>query len=392
MQNKNSPGCSMQDHRQKFPALKNKHYLNFGGQGVMPESAIEAIRQAYEYVQEHGPFSRSMLGWMQNQMLSARQILAEEFGGEPGSYALTQNTTEGCNIVLWGLDWHEGDILATTDSEHTGVMAAVLQVCKRMKLKLETCRISSLTDDDQILAEVEKLLQRRPRLFLISHVLWNTGRLLPLEKIVKLCRERGVRVLVDGAQSAGVLPLNLADLNADYYAFTGHKWLGGPEGTGALYVNPDSLETIEPTYAGWRGAVFDTTGNPTGWAANASRFEVATGPFPLLSGFTRAIQEHRLLGTAVERYARILQNTQRLKDRLSALPGLKLLDERGKSSLVSFTIENASHSDLVGILEEKGIIVRTIPNPGCIRASVHYFSLEEMDLLAHELATIHGRL
>lgn len=375
----------MKEHRLKFPALKNKHYLNYGAQGTLAASALDSIRNSYDYVQEHGPLSGSMFAWIQNEISRTRKNLAAEFGGEPASWAITQNATEGCNIALWGLDWHEGDVLATTDSEHTGVVKAMEQLCKRLKLKLEICPIAGLQSDDQIIAAVEKVLSARPRLFLVSHVLWNTGKVLPLEQIIALCHKHGVKVLADGAQSAGVLPLNMPALKVDFYAITGHKWICGPEGVGGLYVSPESIDTLEPTYVGWRGAVFDATGKAVDWAAGAARYEVATTPFPLLSGLNQAFAVHREFGTAEQRYELILKNSRRLKDQLGAIKNLRFLDEKGGSGLVSFVIEGASHGDLVKQLESSGIILRTIPSPSCIRASVHYFSEEDIDVFAKAL-------
>ncbi|MEB3190899.1 MAG: aminotransferase class V-fold PLP-dependent enzyme, partial [Snowella sp.] len=88
-------------------------------------------------------------------------------------------------------------------------------------------------------------------------------------------------VLVDGAQSAGSLPLNLTELGVDYYAFTGHKWFCGPSGVGGLYIAPQRLGELLPTYVGWRSIDYDSRGAMTGWTRDARRYEVATSPYPL---------------------------------------------------------------------------------------------------------------
>lgn len=369
---------SINKHREKFPGLIGKNYLNFGGQGVMSRAALDAITGAYNFVQEHGPFSSSIWTWMLDVSRGTKEAIAAELGGAASGWALTQNATEGCNIVLWGVEWNEGDVLLTTDSEHNGVMTAVKQVCKRKKLRLELCNFASLQTEDEILEETARALKMKPKLFMLSHVLWNTGKVLPCKKIVEMCREHGVMVLVDGAQSAGVLPLNLAELNANFYAITGHKWIGGPEGLGALYVAADSLDLIEPTFSGWRGSNFDSSGQPTGWLPDASRFEVATAPFPLLTGLTAALKEHQNFANSKTRYELISANVKTLRQELSKIDGISFLDDAGESSLVSFKLANASHVDIVKNLEKNKTIVRTIPKPTCIRASVHYFSEQEV--------------
>lgn len=377
---------SLSNQRKQYSALRNKNYLNFGAQGTLADASRQAIFSAYDFVQENGPLSAAMFAWIVEQARKTREALAQELGGDPKYYALTANATEGCNIALWGFPWQEGDTLLTTDSEHNGVMAAAKQLCKRKKLRLEICALQNLQTDEQILAALEQsLISTKPRLFMLSHVLWNTGKVLPLERIAALCKTRGVRVLADGAQSVGVLPLDLAATQADYYAFTGHKWLCGPEGIGALYVAPDALETLEPTYVGWRSVIFDSQGNPDGWLAGAARFEVATAPFPLMSGLQEAIKIHRAAGSAQKRFESILQIANTLRRALQSRAGVRLLDEQGGSSLISFVIEGAKHSQAVKALEDKKLILRTIPQPDSIRASVHYFSTEDVNKLIEAL-------
>jgi L-cysteine/cystine lyase len=377
--------AAMQKHRAQYPALQNKHYLNFGGQGCMASSSIEAIKQAYEYVQEHGPFSTKVFAWMQEQIDGVKNLLAAEFGGEGLDYALTQNATEGCNIILWGIDWREGDTLLTTDCEHNGVMKAAMQLSFRHKLELAVCKISGLHTDEEILAALENSIARKPRLLMLSHVLWNTGRVLPLARIAEMCRYHGVKLLADGAQSAGVLPLDLIALKVDYYAITGHKWLGGPEGTGALYVAPEALDEIEPTFSGWRGAVFDAEGKPTEWLPGAARFEVATSAFPLLSGLADAIRLHNNFANAENRFHLIEQLTGNLKKSLLQVPGIRLVDQLSGAGLLSFYSEQAELGTLMKILENNNVIIRTIPKPNCLRASLHYFSEVEMAKLVDAL-------
>ena len=366
------------EQKKNYPALQNKKYMNFGALGALAGSSLAAIIRSFELVQEEGPFCGKTFAWITEETNIVKQALSEVLGGKPGSYALTQNATEGCNIALWGLDWQEGDRLLTSDSEHNGVMNAVQQLCKRRKLDLQICKFASLQNDEEILKEFEQKLACKPRLFMISHVLWNTGRVLPIKQMIDLCHSKGVAVLVDGAQSVGVLPVNLEQLNADFYAFTGHKWLCGPEGVGALYVAPQSLELIEPTFSGWRGAVFDNKGNPIGLLPDAGRFEVATSPFPLLAGLNDAIRIHQEFASVEVRYELILQNAKVLRDGILLIPGVSLLNPAGGSSLVSFTVEGVSHGEIVRRLEsDYRVIVRTIPNPSCVRASLHYFSASE---------------
>lgn len=376
------------EFRKQFSALQNKHYLNFGAQGVMSEKTLKAIQESYQFVQDNGPLNNRMFGWIVSQAAGIKELIAKNFGGQPVSYAITQNATEGCNIGLWGLDWQPGDRLLLTDSEHNGVVAAAKQLSARRGVILDYCEVSKATSEQSVLEKVEASLKLKPRMFLFSHVLWNTGAVLPAKQLVDLCRAASCISVVDGAQSAGVLPLDLEEIGADVYAMTGHKWLGGPEGVGSMYVRPDAIELIQPTFVGWRSTVYDGSENPP-FLDGAARFELATSPFPLLAGLAEAITLHNTFAEKEARYNRIVSLARKLRNEISSLPGVEFLSAEQNSSLVSFTVMNHSHGQIVKSLEENfKITVRTIPFPDCIRASIHYFSDSDVERFAAGLAEI----
>jgi L-cysteine/cystine lyase len=379
---------SLTTQRSLFPALQNKTYFNYGGQGTMPLSSIEIIGKTYQFVQETGPFHAGIFAWLQSEQDITRKALAKELGGDAEFYAITQNATEGCNIALWGVDWQPGDHLLSTDSEHFGVIHAIQQVQRRRKVEVTFCPLSEAKSKEEMVAVIADAIQPRTRMVLISHVLWNTGQVLPLDDIVDVCRQRNVLLLVDGAQSAGVLDLNLASNKcADIYAITGHKWMCGPEGVGTLYMAPNALELIQPTFVGWRGSSMDfKTGQPTGFSAGCARFEVGTAPIPLLSALRNSMSVHGLFASTEEREKLILSKADELIGKLSKIDRVECLLSRAESGLVSFRIEGANHRDVVSKLDQRKIYVRTIPFPDCIRASVHYFtSQEELQALADAL-------
>lgn len=386
---------ALQRHHQLFPGLVNKAYFNFGGQGPMPKAAMEAIYRAYEYVQQQGPFSGKVNEWAGQEMEMTRVLLAEELGAKPENIALTENVTMGCNIVLWGIPWQAGDHILLTDCEHPGVIAIVKEVARRHHLKVSTCPMMGTLNRGNPAAVIEQHLQPRTRLVVLSHLLWNTGQLLPLGEIVKVCRHHGgevtTQVLVDAAQSVGSLPLNLPELGVDFYAFTGHKWCCGPAGVGGLYLKTDALEQIQPTYVGWRGIVTDTTGMPKEWKPDARRFEVATSAYPLLSGLRAAIALHNKWGTVEERYAQMVKNADYLWQGLSLLPKIQCLRTAApEAGLVSFRLQaEIPHQQLVQALEQQGFCLRTLVSPDCIRACVHYLTMPaEMDQLIRVLASL----
>src|SRR5581483_305329 len=315
-----SESQTLAEHRLNYPALANKAYFNYGGQGTLSRGSLEEIQTAYQLVQAEGPFSMRMLNWITQELQRTRECFASELGGDPTSYAITHNATEGCNIVFWGIDWKPGDHLIITDSEHPGVHAAAEQVAKRQQLKLSMVPTAQNQADESILERISSTIDERTKLVAISHVLWNTGRTLPVAEIQSLCRKANVRLLIDGAQSAGVIPLDLAELDVDYFAFPGHKWMCGPEGIGALYIRPSLIDELQPTFVGWRGSMLGEEDKHT-----AAKFEVATSPFPLLCGLRSAIDLHQRWGTAAERYDQLLENVRTLREALSSIEGVSLV-------------------------------------------------------------------
>jgi L-cysteine/cystine lyase len=226
----------------------------------------------------------------------------------------------------------------------------------------------------------------------LSHILWNTGQVLPLGEIVAAChayptQQYPVQVLVDAAQSVGVLPLDLAALAVDFYAFTGHKWWCGPAGVGGLYVRPEALETLQPTFIGWRGITTDAHGQPAGWERGGKRFEVATSDYALYPALRVAIATQAEWGSMAERFQRIQALSAYLWQALKEFPAIHCLRATPpESGLVSFQLVDQalgrSHRQLAQFLESQGLMVRTILNPDCVRACVHYLTLEsEIDRL-----------
>jgi L-cysteine/cystine lyase len=411
-------------YRQQFPALANKAYFNYGGQGPLPESALEAIYEAYKRVQLGGPFSGEIGAWVAQEAMLTRRAIASELAVPSETIALTEDVTVGCNIALWGIDWRSGDHLLLSDCEHPGIVASVMELQRRFNIEVSVCPLAATLNEGDAVAVIANYLQPNTRLLVISHILWNTGQVLPLTEIVKVCHEfyeppltppwqgggqenlsvihareqesftannHKVRVLVDAAQSVGVLPLNLIESGVDFYAFTGHKWWCGPEGLGGLYVSAEALADLHPVFIGWRGIVTDANAQPTGFKPGTQRYEIATSAYPLYAGLRSAIALQHEWGTIEQRYSEICRLSKYLWEDLSEISHVKCLRTSApEAGLVSFKLTNGMpHKNLVDLLEKQGIMVRTILNPDCVRACVHYFTTEaEIDRLVGAIAIL----
>jgi len=382
----------LERYRQQFPSLASKTYFNYGGQGPMPQVAMAAITRAQEYIQHSGPFTTEVNAWITQQVQQIRQAIAAELGAPPETITLTEDVTVGCNIALWGIDWQPGDHLLMSDCEHPGVVATSQEIGRRFGVEVSTCPLMATLNEGNPVDVIAQHLRSTTRLVVLSHILWNTGQVLPMSEIVDICRQHQsstpVRILVDAAQSVGQLPLNLTELGVDFYAFTGHKWWCGPAGVGGLYVRPEARESLKPTFIGWRGIVMDREGKPVGWQPDGRRYEVATSAYGEYAGLQAAIATHLQWGTASDRYQQICHLSEYLWQRLNQLTDIICLRTAPpKSGLVSFQLTSSKREvktsqQLVKFLETQGIMARTLLDPDCVRACVHYFTLPtEIDQL-----------
>ncbi|BBD53166.1 L-cysteine/cystine lyase [Planktothrix agardhii NIES-204] len=376
---------SLKTHRQQFPALTNKAYFNYGGQGPLAQISMDAIFEGYKYMQSHGPFSGKVNQWQNQETQLTRHLLATELGILPETLTFTENVTVGCNIALWGIDWQPGDHLLISDCEHPGILAIIQEIQRRFYLEVSFFPLRETLNQNDPVGMISEYLKPHTRLLVISHILWNTGQVLPLTEIVNLCHNNyNTKVLVDAAQSVGVLPINLTETGVDFYAFTGHKWFCGPDGLGGLYVSTQSRSELSPTFIGWRSIIGDEQGKPISWTPDGKRYEVATSAYPLYAALRHAIALHHQWGTATERYQQICQNSQYLWQKLAEIPQIQCLKTSPpEAGLVSFQLTNGkSHKSLVNTLENQGIFLRTLLDPNCVRACVHYFTLSsEIDQL-----------
>lgn len=392
--------------RSQFPALGNKQYFNYGGQGPLADSAMAALIEGQRVIQDVGPFSGATYEWVSGERSHLRGAIAQYLGTMPETITLTENVTVGCNIPLWGLPWQSGDHVLIGDCEHPGVVAAVDEISRRYGVEVSRCALAqTMNAADPVgdpVAVVQAGLRPTTRLVVISHILWNTGQVLPLKEIVAACHANAARtrVLVDAAQSVGVLPLDvpgqgLPETEVDYYAFTGHKWMCGPAGVGGLYVRPEVLAETAPTFIGWRSIEVDGAARPMGWQPDGKRYEVATSDYPLWPAMREAIAVQAQWGTSMERYERICGLSKRLWEGLRSLEQVFCLlsEAPPPSGLVSFQLLGRDgeprpelHTQLVAQLEAQKTYVRVLLSPHCLRACVHYLTLEtEVDRLVEQI-------
>jgi selenocysteine lyase/cysteine desulfurase len=176
-----------------------------------------------------------------------RTIAASFFGCDLDEIMITKSTTEGMNAVAQGLRLLPGDRIITTNQEHDGGLNGWNYFAKYYGVIIDTIRIPfDENDHGKILERISKAITPRTKLISISHVFSSTGLRLPVAEISKLARSKNILCIVDGAQAAGAIKVNLKELGCHAYATSGHKWLMGPKGTGILYISKEVRDNIRP--------------------------------------------------------------------------------------------------------------------------------------------------
>ena len=373
--------------RQEFPALADNDfvYLNSGGSGPPSQATIQAMRSADDLF--CGPIYSKGIDLFIRQAETntrARTAAARLVGAAPNDVALAQNTTHGMNLGVGSIDWKPGDRVVSTTTEHPGCLVPLHNLISRFGVEV------TLVEPPITPEKIQSVLTPDTRLIALSHVDWTTGEVLPLQEICTLARGQDVLTLVDGAQSVGNIAVNLPAIGVDMYAFTGHKWVLGPEGIGTFYVRP-GLEVYSPNvgYAAVsEGAPFDKDGNYE-LRPNARRFEASTINPALAAGFAAAAEA--VQGRGEEGFETIRHRAELLMSLLSELPKVAIRSPRpAQSGLVAFEIEDVVSKDAVKRLLEKHFVVRFIPDPNpYIRASTHLFNTEEeLEALANAVADL----
>jgi selenocysteine lyase/cysteine desulfurase len=358
--------------RAAIPAFEEAAYMNWGASGPCPEPVLEATTAFVRHHETGGTVGEGPYKTAFGAFEETREAVAEFLGAPVDGIALTQSTADGIARVAASIDFQPGDVVVRTDCEHP---AGVLPWWSLEDEGVD-CRVLA-TDAGRIDRDGLKEAVADARLLVFNSITWNYGTRTPVEEVVEIAHDAGCEVLVDAVQSPGQVPVDVEAWGAEYVAGAGHKWLTAPWGAGFLYVEPGVAEGMAPPAAGYR-SVADTGVEEPELAAGARRFEVGTtNPAPCV-GLQAAIDLIDSVGQGrIE--ARIADLTGRLKEGL----GDRLRSPREyESGLVTFAADDPEAT--VDRLADAGVVVRSLPDPEAVRASVHAYNTagDVDDLLA----------
>jgi cysteine desulfurase/selenocysteine lyase len=366
--------------REDFPIFRQKIYgkpltfLDSAASAQKPRQVLDAMQTLYE--QEYANIHRGVY-WLSQRATDrfegARATVAR-FVNAPGAdnIVFTRNATEAINLVAasYGRSFlKEGDEVVLSQLEHH---ANIVPWQLLRSEKGTVIKVAPIDDDGNfLLDEYRRLLGPRTRIVAVTHVSNAIGTVTPIREIIRLAHEAGAVVLVDGSQSAPHRRIDVQELDADFYVFTGHK-LYGPSGIGALYGKADLLAAMPP-YQGGGDMIANVTFEETTFKPPPHRFEAGTPAIVEAAGLGAAVDYVESLG-----FENIQAHEHDLlvyaTERLSEIPGLRIIGRAAeKASIISFTLESAHPHDIGTILDRAGVAVRA--GHHCVQPLMDRFGL-----------------
>lgn len=367
--------------REQLPVCQQMIYVNTGWSGPSPVQVVSAIKDRLDLEMTQGPTNAEVYHSGRDIQAKTKEAMAALINASPEEVCVTRNTTEGLNIVMNGLSWEQGDEIITCDLEHSSVLVPSYYQQHRHGAVVKVLRFEPNENRESVLEKISAAITDRTKLVFLSHVEYSTGLRLPVKEIRQLTKDRDIMMLLDGAQSAGHISLDMKDLDCDFYSIPGQKWLLGPEGVGALYIRRELIPQVEPTFVAGRAA--QSPGNPYGFEPNVEsmdKFLLTSTSVALQAGTLEAVKFIEDVGVAAIE-ERDLDLATIMKQALVNAPGVSVLSPLGRqdsTGLVSITVDGITPKEVVTRLwQEHRIVCRQVSFPPGVRVSLHFFNTEE---------------
>ncbi|SOC85490.1 cysteine desulfurase / selenocysteine lyase [Ensifer adhaerens] len=351
--------------RRDFPILSREVYgkplvyLDNGASAQKPQAVIDAV--SHTYAQEYANVHRG-LHFLSNAATEAYEASREKVrrflnAGSVDEIVFTKSSTEAINTVAygWGMPHiGEGDEIVVTIMEHHSNIVPWHFIRERQGAKLVWVPV----DDDGAfhIEAFEKSLTEKTKLVAITHMSNALGTIVPVKEVCRIAHERGIPVLVDGSQGAVHMPVDVRDIDCDWYVMTGHK-LYGPSGIGVLYGKMDRMKQMRP-FMGGGEMIVDVSEEAVTYNDPPHRFEAGTPPIVQAIGLGHALDYMEKVGRAAIA-AHEADLTAYATERLRAVNSLKVFGNApGKGGIFSFELEGIHAHDVSMVIDRQGVAVR----------------------------------
>jgi cysteine desulfurase/selenocysteine lyase len=390
--------------RNDFPVLQQKIYekpliyFDNAATALKPQCVIDAINRYYSTESSNVHRGIYYLSEKATAEFEGARVKVQQFlnASSAEEIVFARGTTEAINLVAASYvrpRVHKGDEIVLSVIEHHSNIVPWQLVCNETGAEL---RIIPVNDAGELqLEEYEKLLSEKTKFVSIGHISNAIGTINPVKQMIELAHKHNAAVLIDGAQAAPRLPVDVQDLNCDFYAFSGHK-LYGPTGIGALYGKAHLLDQMQP-YHGGGEMISSVTFEKTTYKKPPYKFEAGTPPIAGAIGLGAAIDYVKSIGLQeISRYENDLLNYA--TQNISAVPRVRIIgNAKSKAAILSFVMDGVHPHDIGTILDREGIAIRAghhcaMPAmqrfgvPATARASFAFYNThEEVDVFINAL-------
>ena len=375
-----SDGYDVESIRRDFPILQTSRagkplvYLDSASSAQKPRAVLDAVENCYatSYANVHRGIyelsEKATRAYESVRGLSGRFLNAFD----RREIVFTKNVTEGINLVAqsWGrAEIREGDEILVSEMEHHANIVPWQLLAEQVGA---TIRVAPITDLGEIDVDAyRQALSPRTKLVAIAHVSNTLGTINPIRELTAMAHEHGALVLVDGAQAAPHLPIDVREIGCDFYGFTGHK-VFGPTGVGVLWTRLDLLESMPP-YQGGGSMIESVSFEGTTFAQVPERFEAGTPNIAGVVGLGAALEYVKAIGLdAIGKWEHELLSYA--NEALAEIPGLRILgNSPQKAAVISFVMQSAHSHDVATILDTEGVAVRA--GHHCAQPTMKHFGV-----------------
>tara|TARA_B110000014_G_C20102480_1_gene579018 strand:+ start:640 stop:1785 length:1146 start_codon:yes stop_codon:yes gene_type:complete len=359
--------------------IRDKIYLNNASVSLMPISSINAMKEFLIEYNKIGPDSLESEQFIKELWIKTRKTISKLIRCQPDEVVLTQSTTDGVNIVANGLrfDSNSNIVIRGNEHEHHANYFPWLRLAKSIDVR--SLQINQ--NGEFSISHLKEQIDKNTKLVTLSHGLYNTGTILPVEEIGEILNQENIPYFLDSAQTVGCIgDFDFSKINCDFMSFNGSKWLCGPMGTGVFFCKRDSSDLLEPIGIGGESAT-KSDYMELSYMELPEKFQTGFRNYVGLVGLESSINYLQNVGlTNIRNH--IIRLANLFRDEISKIPNVVVFgpeEESKRTSIVSFEMNGLEPEKVVARLAGDGIIIakREIFEKKILRVSPHLFNTEE---------------
>lgn len=352
-------------------------YFNTGSLGPSPKVVFDKVCEITKKL-EQDPVGNNW-GPLGKKANAVREQIANYINADKEEIILTRNTTEGMNLIAGGLQLKNGDEVLTSTDEHYGGVAGweFLEKYHGVKIKKIEFPKENITTD-QVISIIQNQISPRTKVCSLMDVSTITGMRMPMKQIAEITKSKGILLICDGAQSAGMLKVDVKEMEVDTFAASGHKWMLGPKETGFLYIKKEVQDQIKSIQL------------ETGY--KAYNHNTGTRNVANIIGLGEAIHVQESWGGISQIHQHNISLGTYLRSQLKEINGLKLItpeEDQLVSGITSVILKEKNVKEVYSVLKQKNIVVKKLGKRNIMRFSTHIFNTqEELDNLVMVLSGV----